>query len=98
MFRDTPAGAAVTIRVTPRAGRTALAGARDAALLVKLAAPPVDGAANEALVSWVAATFRVPVREVALVAGERSRTKRVVVRGRSAASLDAVLAALLAER
>ena len=98
MFRDTPGGAAVTIRVTPRAGRTAIAGERDDALLVKLAAPPVDGAANEALVSFVAATFRVPARDVAVVAGERSRTKRVLVRGRSAASLDAVLAPLLAER
>ena len=98
VFEDTPAGAAATIRVTPRAGRTAFAGERDGILHVKLAAAPVEGAANDALVALVAGTFRVPRRDVAVVAGERSRTKRVVVAGRSAAALNAVLAPLLGER
>ena len=98
MFRDTPRGAAVTVRVTPRAGRTAIAGERDGVLLVRLAAAPVDGAANDALVTVIADALGVPKRDVAIVAGARGRTKRLVVAGRGAAALDAALAPLLRER
>ena len=98
MFEDTPRGAAVTVRVTPRAGRTAIAGAREGVLLVRLAAAPVDGAANDALLALMAETLGVPRRDVAIVAGERGRTKRLIVTGRDAAALDAALAPLLRER
>ena len=98
MFRDTPRGAAVTVRVTPRAGRTAIAGERDGVLLVRLAAAPVDGAANDALVALIADALGVPKRDVAIVAGARARTKHLVVAGRGAAALEAALAPLLRER
>lgn len=98
MFEDTPAGAAVTVRVTPRAGRTAIAGERDGVLLVRLAAAPVDGAANDALVALIADALGVPKRDVAIVTGARARTKRLVVAGQGAAALDAALAPLLRER
>ena len=98
MFEDTPSGAAVTVRVTPRAGRSAIAGERDGVLLVRLAAAPVDGAANEALVAVIADALGVPKRDVAIVAGARGRTKRLLVAGRRAAALDAALAPLLRER
>ncbi len=76
-----PDGCAIDVRVVARAGRTALAGARADALLVRLAAAPVDGAANAALVGLLADVLGVPKRQVAIVAGERSRAKRVLVRG-----------------
>lgn len=98
MFTDTPAGAAASVRVTPRAGHTCFSGERDGIFLVKLAAAPVDGAANDALVALVSDTLRVPRRDVAIVSGERSRTKRIVVAGRTAAALNAVLAPLLTRR
>ena len=98
MFEDTPAGATVTVRVTPRAGRTAIAGERDGVLLVRLAAAPVDGAANDTLVALIAAGLGVPKRDVAIVAGARGRTKRLLVAGRRAVALDAALAPLLRER
>ena len=53
------ATAVITIRVIPRAGRTAVAGKRGDAVLVRLAAPPVDGAANDALIAFVARTARL---------------------------------------
>jgi uncharacterized protein (TIGR00251 family) len=71
----------VVIRVIPRARKTEIAGERDGALVVRVAAPPVEGAANEALVEFLAAKLCVPKRAVRIVAGERGRVKRVAVDG-----------------
>jgi len=49
--------------------------------LVKLAAAPVDGAANEALVALLAKALHLPKREIRIVSGERSRNKRIEVVG-----------------
>lgn len=67
----------LAVRVVPRAGRTGLAGERAGALLIRLAAAPVDGAANVALTAFIADCLDVPKRAVTLVAGERSRDKRI---------------------
>jgi uncharacterized protein (TIGR00251 family) len=74
-------GVRLDVRVIPRAGRTAAAGERDGALLVRLAAPPVDGAANDALIAFLARALDVPRRSVTLVRGQASRTKTVDVAG-----------------
>lgn len=71
------------MRVIPRAARSRIDGMRAGALLVRLAAPPVEGAANDALVTLLASTLGVPRRSVRLIAGERSRHKRVVIDGRT---------------
>jgi uncharacterized protein len=71
----------ITVRVIPRAGRSEVAGTRDGALLVRLNAPPVEGAANEELIQVIAKALRVPKGAVTIVSGERSRTKRVRVAG-----------------
>ena len=69
------------VRVIPRAGRSGFAGLRDGALVVKLAAAPVDGAANDELIALLAKTLRIPKRDIALVSGERSRSKRIRIAG-----------------
>jgi uncharacterized protein (TIGR00251 family) len=74
-------GVRVTIRVQPRASRNEVAGVHGDALKVRLTAPPVDGAANEALVEFLATTFGIPVRAVTIVAGASSRTKIVQLAG-----------------
>ena len=56
-------------------------GRRGDAILVRLNAPPVDGAANEALIAFLADALDVPRRDISLVAGEKSRDKRVRVAG-----------------
>jgi uncharacterized protein len=71
------------IRVIPRAGRSGFAGLRDGALLVRLAAAPVDGAANDELIALIAKALRIPKRDITIVSGERSRSKRIRI-----ASLD----------
>ena len=85
MISEAADGAVLTIKVIPRAGRTALAGTRDNALLIRLAAPPVEGAANTALIEFLARFLEVPRRDVAIISGEKSPTKRVKVSGVSAA-------------
>jgi uncharacterized protein (TIGR00251 family) len=69
------------IRVIPRAGRSGFGGRRDGALLVRLAAAPVDGAANDELIALLARTLRIPKRDITIVSGERSRTKRIRIAG-----------------
>jgi uncharacterized protein (TIGR00251 family) len=75
----TPTGAALLVRVVPRASRTQFSGVRNGALVVKLAAPPVDGAANELLITFLADRFDVPRRNLRIDHGLRSRTKRVAI-------------------
>ncbi|HJL17800.1 MAG TPA: DUF167 family protein [Sandaracinaceae bacterium LLY-WYZ-13_1] len=87
---DEDEGAVVfAVRVSPRASRDAIGGVHDGALKVKLTAPPVDGAANAALVKLLAKRLRVAKSAVRIVGGETSRTKRVRVEG---APADAVRA------
>jgi uncharacterized protein len=80
-FTQGPAGISFAVRVTPRAGRTALGGVRGNALAIRLAAAPVDGAANEALLAFLADTFHRPRRDVTIVSGHSSRDKRVAIAG-----------------
>jgi uncharacterized protein (TIGR00251 family) len=67
--------------VIPRARKTACSGVRDGALLIRVAAPPVEGAANEALIAFFSTTLRVPRHAVQVVSGERARRKRIAIAG-----------------
>ena len=69
------------VRVIPRAARTRVDGMRGAALLIRLAAPPVDGAANDTLVAFLADALDLPRRNITIVAGEKSRAKRIQIVG-----------------
>ena len=82
--RETAAGVEIDVRVIPRSAKTLIGGERHGALLVRLAAPPVEGAANDALVRLLAARLRVPTRRVRIVTGERGRQKRVLLEGMTA--------------
>lgn len=76
-------GGAITfaVRVTPRASRDAIEGVYQGALKVRLTARPVDDRANEALVRLLADRLNVPKSAVRIVAGGKSRTKRVEITG-----------------
>lgn len=69
------------LHVQPGAKQTAIAGLHGEALKIRLAAPPIEGRANEALLRFIADTFKVPLRDVELLQGDQSRHKRVEVRG-----------------
>ncbi len=76
-----PDGVAIRVHVQPRASRTEVAGLHGDAVKVRLAAPPVDGAANDCLVRLLAELFGVPRSAVAVTAGHTARRKVVAVRG-----------------
>jgi uncharacterized protein (TIGR00251 family) len=82
----------IRVRVIPRAGRSGVAGTRDGAWLIRLQAPPVEGAANEELIEVIAKALAVPKRSVSIGSGERSRQKSVRVSGIDAATAEARLA------
>lgn len=69
------------MRVIPRARHNEIAGERDGRLLIRLTAPPVEGAANAALCRLVARRARVTARRVTIVRGEASRDQVVRVEG-----------------
>lgn len=75
------ASAVIQIRVIPRAPRTRVDGTRGGAILVRLATPPVDGAANDALVAFLSEALALPRRNIRIVTGEKSRDKRVAIAG-----------------
>jgi len=87
-IRAADGGVTLEVHVIPRAGRAGVAGVRDAALLVRLHAAPVEGAANKELVDLIADTFGVPRRAVTIVSGERSRKKRLHIAGISVEGAD----------
>jgi len=80
----------VAVHVQPRASRSEIIGQHGTALKVRLQAPPVDGAANEALVRLLAKALNVPERSVRVVAGTTSRSKMVEVDGTTADAVRAL--------
>jgi len=71
----------LTLHVQPGAKYSEVTGLHGEALKIRLAAPPIEGRANEALLRFIAERFNVPLRNVELKQGAQSRHKRVEVRG-----------------
>jgi uncharacterized protein (TIGR00251 family) len=82
-IRERDGAVSFAVRLTPRASRDAIEGEWQGALKVRLTAPPVENRANEALCRLLAQSLNMPRSAVRIVSGERSRTKRVEVRGAS---------------
>jgi len=74
-------GVTFTVRVVPRASRTEIVGDHDGALRIRIAAPPVAGAANSELIRLLAKRLKVPQNAVELVTGAGSKKKIIRVRG-----------------
>jgi len=83
--------ARISIYVQPRASKTMIAGMHDGCVKMRLAAPPVDGAANAALIEFVAERLNLARSYVRIVSGQTSRRKVVEVDGVSAEQLAAAL-------
>lgn len=88
-------GVTLELIAKPRAGKTAVKGVQEGRLVLAVAAPPVDGAANEEIRRFLAERVGVPRRDVSIVSGETARHKRVRIVG---AEASAVLQSLVPVR
>ena len=87
-YREDYGGVTFAVRVVPRASRSEIVGLYDGALRIRVAAPPVEGAANLELVKFLAKKFKVPQAAVTLISGRNSKNKIVRITNPSAATLD----------
>jgi hypothetical protein len=92
-LREVPGGVELEVLVQPRASRDRVVGEHGGRLKVQLAAAPVDGEANEALVAFLAGALGVRRSDVAIARGATARRKAVRVRGATALAVAAALAA-----
>lgn len=90
-LRIQPDGASVQIRVVPRASRNELGGVLGDRLKIKIAAPPVDSAANEELIAFLAKRLGLSRGAIRITQGQTSRNKTLLVHGLSAAAAAAAL-------
>ena len=81
-------GLTFTVRVVPRASRSEITGEQNGSLRVRIAAPPVAGAANQELIKLLAKTFKLPQKAVEIVAGAASKNKMVRIQGADATRLQ----------
>ena len=79
------------VRVVPRASKSEIIGELDGALKIRLSAPPVDGAANKELIKLLSKTFGVSKRQVEIISGETSKTKRVRIDGLKAKEFSQII-------
>jgi len=91
-IRDTPQGATFQVKVQPRAKKNAVTGEVGDALKLALAAPPIEGRANEACIAFFAELLSVPRSSVTIAAGHSSRNRVIRVAGVSAAEVRKAVA------
>ena len=84
IVQETKAGAVLSVYIQPKASRTECMGIHGDAIKIRVAAPPVDGAANEELIRFLACQLSVPATSVQITSGTGGRHKRVVIKGASA--------------
>jgi uncharacterized protein (TIGR00251 family) len=85
---ETSTGVTLTVRVTPRASKNEIAGVTEGALKVRLIAPPVEGAANAALLAFLADALGLRRGQITLLAGRSARQKLVRIVGLSAQEVE----------
>ena len=87
-------GCLIHIYATPRASRTQVAGLHDGMLKIQIAAPPVDGAANDALLAFLALSLQLPKKALRLLSGQSSKRKTILAEGEKKERVCAVFGLL----
>jgi uncharacterized protein len=80
IVQDTKDGAILTVHLQPRSSTTECVGIHNNAIKIRVAAPPVDGAANDALIRFLANRLSIPYTSVRILSGTRGRHKRVLMK------------------
>lgn len=84
IVQDTEDGTILTVHIQPRASTTEYVGIHGDAIKIRVAAPPVDGAANDELIRFLARQLSIPTSSVQIRSGASGRHKRVLVKGLTA--------------
>jgi uncharacterized protein len=87
-YSEDDRGLTFAVRIVPRASRSEIAGEHDGALRIRIAAPPVEGAANRELIRFLAKLFTVPQKAIDLVSGAASKSKIVRIRNANPEKLE----------
>jgi uncharacterized protein (TIGR00251 family) len=87
-YSEKDRGLTFAVRIVPRASRSEIAGEYNGALRIRIAAPPVGGAANRELIRLLARRFNLPQKAVAIVSGAGSKSKIVRIAGADSAKLE----------
>ncbi|HLC18332.1 MAG TPA: DUF167 domain-containing protein [Thermodesulfobacteriota bacterium] len=90
-LEEAPGGVWIKLRIQPRASRDEVAGIHGDSLKVKLTAPPVEGEANKALVSFLSKLLGIKKSSIKIASGEKSRTKRILVEGASVEQIEGMI-------
>lgn len=98
MEKEQGGGTDIRVKVLPRSSKNQIVGKEEGAYRVKLTSAPVDGQANMALIKFLAKTLGLPKRDVDIISGERSRTKRVRIRGLATEDVNRQLAEVISKR
>ena len=86
-FRKDARGVTFAVRIVPRASRSEIVGEHEGAFRIRVAAPPVEGAANRELIRLLAKEFKFPQSSIEIVSGETSKNKVVRINGATLAQL-----------
>ena len=89
--KQTDVSATLAVRIQPRASKNSVVRMDDGSLKIRLTAPPVDGAANEALVDFLSRTLDLSKSSIEIVSGHTSREKRVKISGMGEADITRLL-------
>ncbi len=89
-YSETPDGIVVNVKAQPRSSKAGVDGLLGDALKVKIRCAPVDGKANKELIETLAKAFEIPKSSVQFKSGETSKTKRILLKGVTAAALNAL--------
>lgn len=81
MFKDTPEGVILSIKVTPKCNKSEISGVENEELKIRLAAVPEDGKANAELIRFLSRFFTIPKSTFFVISGEQSRHKRILITG-----------------
>jgi uncharacterized protein (TIGR00251 family) len=90
-YSEKDRGLTFAVRIVPRASRSEIAGEYNGAMRIRLAAPPVEGAANRELIRLLAKSFKLPQNAVEIISGTASKNKVVHVAGADSARLEQMI-------
>jgi uncharacterized protein len=90
-FSEKNRGLTFAVQIVPRASRSEITGEYNGALRIRIAAPPVEGAANEELIRFLAKTFKLPQNAVVIISGAAAKSKIVRIEGANSARLEQLI-------